>query len=149
MNDPAGLSIDLVPERAWRRNVRAVVSGGTWDALRWGLGASLYRPRFISIDFPDRRFRPALECAYCRTEHNSPHLHEEWQYDDNARVQRLMGLLQMRGGTFAFSVLAVEVDGRWRIGSIPRSIIAGTTVPVSVTPRSGSYAVAIAHLHAC
>lgn len=76
----------------WGRNVRAVVATETWVALRWGLGAMRFRPRFLTIDFPDRRWSATLHCAYCDAEHETLELHEEWEYDDGRRVQRLVGL---------------------------------------------------------
>lgn len=81
-----------MPSLAWGRNVRAVVARDTWDALRWHLGATNYRPDFLSIDFPDRVVQTKLKCAYCRTEQKTLELHEEWFYDDKKRVQRLVSL---------------------------------------------------------
>lgn len=92
MSSVPRLFVELVPKRAWRRNVRAIVATDTWDALRWHLGATQFRPRFLSIDFPDRPFRAKIKCAYCGTEQKSLELHEEWRYDDKKKVQRLVGL---------------------------------------------------------
>lgn len=86
------LQIQLVPPLAWGRNVRAVVAGDTWEALRWHLGAARFRPRFLSIDLPNQLYRDRLKCAYCGTEQRSLDLHELWHYDDERRVQQLIGL---------------------------------------------------------
>ena len=47
-----------------------------------GASAQAYTARGSSVSISRIAGSAALECAYCRTEHNSPHLHEEWQYDD-------------------------------------------------------------------
>jgi DNA polymerase-3 subunit epsilon len=86
------LAIELVPALQWGRNVRAVVAGDTWDALRWFLGAERFRPRFLSIDFPDQDWREKLVCAYCEAERKALELHEVWEYDDARKVQRLVAL---------------------------------------------------------
>lgn len=92
MSDTPRLQIQLVPLLAWGRNVRAVVAGDTWEALRWHLGAAQFRPRFLSIDLPRRPYRDRLMCAYCGAEQPSLDLHELWHYDDEIKVQRLIGL---------------------------------------------------------
>jgi len=92
MSSAPRLQIQLVPLLAWGRNVRAVVAGDTWEALRWHLGAAQYRPQFLSIDLPDRPYRAKLKCAHCKTEQKALDLHELWHYDDKNKVQRLIGL---------------------------------------------------------
>ncbi|MGH6872847.1 MAG: 3'-5' exonuclease [Rhizomicrobium sp.] len=92
MTDSPPLQIQLVPALAWGRNVRAVVAGDTWEALRWHLGAALFRPRFLSLDLPEHTYRERLKCAYCGAEQRSLDLHELWHFDDDNRVQRLIGL---------------------------------------------------------
>lgn len=87
------LSVDLVPERMWRRNVRAVVGKTTWDALRWHFGATLCKPSFLKIDFPTKKHRAKLRCAVCSAEPRRLELHEEWRYDDIRRSQRLVALI--------------------------------------------------------
>jgi len=86
------LSVELVPPLAWGKNVRAVVAADTWEALRWHFGAVLYKPRFMSIEFPTDHFRTELKCAICSAVAKTLELHEEWDYDDKKLVQRLTGL---------------------------------------------------------
>ena len=69
-----------------------MVARDTWEALRWYLGATLDRPQFVNIDFPDRPGRAKLLCAICRAEQRSLDLHEEWHYDDKRKIQRLVHL---------------------------------------------------------
>ena len=92
MSSVPRLTVELVPPLAWGRNVRAVVATDTWDALRWGLGATQVRPQFLKIDFPRRPLRAKLKCTHCRSEQTALDLHEEWHYDDKKQVQRLVGL---------------------------------------------------------
>lgn len=86
------LSVELVPRLAWGKNVRAVVAADTWAALRWHFGATLYSPPFRSIDFPTTTSRFKLKCAFCHTEQKKLELHEQWRYDDERAIQRLIGL---------------------------------------------------------
>lgn len=92
MSSTPRLAIELVPPLAWGRNVRAVVAGDTWEALRWHLGATLYRPQFLNIGLPDQPYREKLKCAHCDAEQKSLELHEVWHYDDEEKVQRLVDL---------------------------------------------------------
>jgi hypothetical protein len=86
------LTIELVPLRSWQRNVRAVVAQDTWDALRWYFGATEERPRYLNIAFPLPLPTLRFKCKYCGVEGQTLHLHEEWRYDDNNKVQQLVGL---------------------------------------------------------
>ncbi len=87
------LSIELVPPLNWGRNVRSVVATDTWDGLRWYFGALESLPYPLSSVFPDRPLHSKRKCAYCGVEQKTLHLHEEWHYDDENWVQRLVGLL--------------------------------------------------------
>jgi DNA polymerase-3 subunit epsilon len=79
----------------WGKNVRAVVSEMTWASLRWVYGASMSRPRRLEIDFPEellaprRTYSPHFYCSICNDKRRSLELHEEWSFDDDAKVQRL------------------------------------------------------------
>ena len=86
------LSVELIPRTAWGRNVRAVVANDTWDALRWHLGATQFRPRFLNINFPGPPFDTKMKCSICGTKRKKLELHEEWHFDDKRQVQRLIGL---------------------------------------------------------
>jgi hypothetical protein len=86
------LLIELVPPLSWGRNVRSVVATDTWDGLRWYFGALEFQPYPLSSAFPDRPFRSELKCTYCGVRQEALHLHEEWYYDDEKWVQRLVGL---------------------------------------------------------
>ncbi len=92
MSSKPRLTIELVPPLTWQRNVRSVVATNTWDGLRWYFGATLFPTYPLDIDFPNRPFHAKLKCAYCETEQESLHLHEEWSYDDKNAVQCLVGL---------------------------------------------------------
>jgi inhibitor of KinA sporulation pathway (predicted exonuclease) len=92
VNNAPRLKVELVPELAWGRNVRAVVGAGTWEALRWYLGAARWQPGSLSVRFPDRPYRAKLLCAYCKAEQETLDLHEEWHYDEAKRTQRLTSL---------------------------------------------------------
>ena len=89
------LTLNLIPSTMWGKNVRAVVSATTWANLRWVYGASLYLSERLEIDFseellaPRRVNSPHLYCSICNDERSGLELHEEWSFDDDAKVQRL------------------------------------------------------------
>jgi DNA polymerase III subunit epsilon len=98
MNDTPRLNVELVPELAWGRNVRAVVGAATWEALRWYLGARRSRPGSLAVPFPDAPYRTELRCFYCQTIQEALDLHEEWYYDDAKRTQHLITLKPICSG---------------------------------------------------
>ena len=67
------LALELVPRTMWSKNVRAVISWENWKKLKW---------EFESAN-----------CAICGKEDYSQELHEQWQYDDERCIQRLIGLI--------------------------------------------------------
>lgn len=87
------LSVQLIPPNSWQRNVRAIVSCDSWEELRWQFGARRYAPLSVGLESCRRPVPDQLQCAYCKTEHQELHLHEEWEYDDGRRIQRLVGLV--------------------------------------------------------
>lgn len=87
------LSLELVPKKMWGKNVRSIISRENWDALRWGLFATTIKPKFCKIDFGYISKRESVQCLTCGSEEKSLELHEEWDYDDVAFVQRLVDLV--------------------------------------------------------
>lgn len=89
------LTLNLIPKTMWGKNVRAVVSATTWANLDWAYGASLHLSERREIDFPEellasRRVVSAhLYCSICNDKRRGLELHEEWSFDDDAKVQRL------------------------------------------------------------
>ena len=76
----ARLAIELVPRTSWYSNVRSHVSEAEWDRLR--------RPVYK---------RAGSQCEICggRGPVHPVECHEIWQYDDEASVQRLSGLIAL------------------------------------------------------
>lgn len=74
------LTIELVPESCWFSNVRSNVSQEEWDRLR--------RATYRSAGYI---------CEICGGRgHNHPvECHEKWFYDDENKIQRLIGLLAL------------------------------------------------------
>lgn len=87
------LSLELVPASMWGKNVRAVISRDNWDALRWSFGATKNKPRFMKLALPYPDWRAPIECKICGAEEDNLELHEQWQYDDEHLVQRLIGMI--------------------------------------------------------
>ncbi len=87
------LSVQLIPPSAWQRNIRAIVASETWEELRWRFGARRYAPFSVGLEANRRPVPDRLQCAYCKTEHEELHLHEEWEFDDERRIQRLVGFV--------------------------------------------------------
>ena len=96
------LEVSLIPANAWGRNVRAVVSEGSWYFLRVKFGA--VKPDY-SLTNLDAKFayildmsRPELEkplvCGCCGMQtHKTLHLHENWEFDDEKLIQKLLGFV--------------------------------------------------------
>lgn len=81
------LEVGLIPISAWGRNLRAVVSEESWAMLRRKFGAV--------HDYEHYGYPPSpLICETCgiRTLENL-HLHEIWDFDDNKRIQKLVGFM--------------------------------------------------------
>lgn len=73
----ARLTVELVPQSCWFSNVRDHVSKSTWDVLR------------------KRTYRQAnYRCQVCggRGVKHPVECHEIWHYDDENKIQKLMGL---------------------------------------------------------
>lgn len=88
------LGIGLIPQAAWGRNLRAVVSGQEWARLRWEFGAALERPSGTGGYDCGRSCRghDFLVCEICEGKFGGLHLHELWDFNHNTRVQKLIGL---------------------------------------------------------
>lgn len=87
------LPVQLIPPNSWQRNVRAIVACETWEELRWHFGAKRYPPSSVGLEAYSRPVPDKLQCAYCKTKHQELHIHEQWEYDDEHRIQRLVGLV--------------------------------------------------------
>lgn len=76
----ARLTIELVPRTSWYSNVRSHVSEAEWDRLR--------KPVYQ---------RAGSRCEICggRGPAHPVECHEVWEYDDEARIQRLTGLIAL------------------------------------------------------
>lgn len=77
---PTRLTVELVPSTCWYTNVRSNVSKATWDRLRRHVAAGA-RHRCEICGGQGRRW--PVEC------------HEVWDYDDEAKVQRLDRLVAL------------------------------------------------------
>lgn len=80
MDNPASLTIELVPATCWYSNVRSNVHRSTWSRLQ------------------DLHFRQAgYRCQICDGvgPTHPVELHEMWDYDDLHHVQRLKGLIAL------------------------------------------------------
>jgi len=87
------LCLELVPESMWGKNVRAVISRENWDAFRWGFGATKTKPQFMKLDLPYPEWQAPIECKICGAKEDNLELHEQWQYDDEHLVQKLVGII--------------------------------------------------------
>ena len=99
------LAVSLIPANAWGRNVRTVVSDGTWYSLRVKFGAckpaysAETDPVFLAIRNPninlDEHYREEakpLLCSICgKSVPDDLHLHEKWEFDDERLIQKLAG----------------------------------------------------------
>ena len=92
---PMRLAIELVPATMWGKNVRAVISRENWDALRWGFYATTKKPSFLKIQFEERYWKESVRCGICGAERDNLELHEQWHYDDENLIQRLIGLVPL------------------------------------------------------
>ncbi len=88
------LSVSLIPESAWGKNVRAIVSNVAWSQLRWKFGASLSEPvgnrggaRWNKSSLGNN----FLICEICLEHFEYLHLHELWDFDDVKLTQKLVG----------------------------------------------------------
>jgi DNA polymerase III epsilon subunit-like protein len=97
------LHVELVPRTTWGKNVRRVVSNETWKDLRRQIGI---------YDMP---------CAICKSRTprgESLHLHEQWTYDDAAKVQKLTDLVAL-----CRRCHEVKHIGRaWKVGDGPAAM---------------------------
>ncbi|MFY9261458.1 MAG: 3'-5' exonuclease [Gallionella sp.] len=79
------LEVRLIPQPAWGRNVRAVISDENWQALRKYFGA------FFEYDWIAP---PSLVCETCgESKREGLHLHETWDFDNEKNIQKLTGFM--------------------------------------------------------
>jgi len=87
------LCLELVPASMWGKNVRTVISRENWNAFRWSFGATEAKPHFMKLDLPDPDWGAPIECKICSAKEDNLELHEQWQYDDEHLVQKLIGMI--------------------------------------------------------
>jgi DNA polymerase-3 subunit epsilon len=104
------LEVSLIPANAWGRNVRAVVSEGSWYFLRIKFGAIkpayslMTDPVFLAIRngsntayISDENYQEntkPLLCGGCvKPVPDGLHLHEKWEFDDENLIQKLVGFM--------------------------------------------------------
>lgn len=81
------LRIELIPSNSYGNNLRKLLRGCTWDRLRYhhyqaaGHRCECCASERIPLGTPRNPSR--LEC------------HEEWEYDDEIRIQKLVGLVAL------------------------------------------------------
>ena len=95
------LSIELVPEPLWYKNLRSRLPQGYWDKIR----KEVYK-------------LAGLKCQICGHSGNVLYCHERWEYDDILHVQRLKGLEAIclwchRVHRFGFSELEMNKSELW------------------------------------
>lgn len=78
--NPPRLTVELVPVTQWKDNLRSILSKGRWDDLRKACYVRAHHR--CEICGGVGRKHP-VEC------------HEIWEYDDNQRIQKLMGLISL------------------------------------------------------
>jgi hypothetical protein len=72
------LTIDLVPESTWDKNVRTMVSQKRWDEIR--------KKVYVAADH---------KCEICGAAPKRLECHELWEYDDKNHIQKLIKLLAL------------------------------------------------------
>lgn len=74
------LAISLVPRTSWFTNLRSILPPKEWDTLR----KSVYsRANYRCEICQGKGTRHPVEC------------HEEWEYDEKAKIQKLKGLIAL------------------------------------------------------
>ena len=83
------LNIELIPSNSYGNNLRKLLRGCTWDRLRYHhYQAAGHRCECcFNLD----------QIAPLGTERNPSRLecHEEWEYDDDTRIQKLVGVVAL------------------------------------------------------
>jgi hypothetical protein len=78
------LSVELVPQTVWYRNLRSELSREEWDRLRKACYHKAWHRCEICHDTGlNQGYNWPVEC------------HEIWHYDDEKKVQKLMGLIAL------------------------------------------------------
>lgn len=78
------LTIEMVPEPLWRKNLRSELSRSDWDRLRkMAYRRAEYRCEVCEGSGLEQGFNWPVEC------------HEVWHYDDEAHIQRLDRLIAL------------------------------------------------------
>ena len=109
------LTIELVPKTAWFSNVRSMVAKADWDRLR----KATYRAY---------RYR----CGVCGGvgERHPVECHEIWRYDDEKRIQQLMGLIALCPSCHEVKHMGfANIQGRGAIATAHLAKVNGWTLP--------------------
>jgi DNA polymerase III epsilon subunit-like protein len=84
----------LIPAGNWGKNVRSVVATDVWDAMRFYLRSTKTQPSFMrTLGLPPPNPLEPIACSACGAQKENLELHEHWDYDDTARIQRLSALI--------------------------------------------------------
>ncbi|MBD5631651.1 MAG: HNH endonuclease [Clostridia bacterium] len=70
------LNFELVPDSCWYSNLRSILSPAQWDVVR-----------------KDAYARANGKCVICGRECKRLEAHEQWEYDEAARVQKLKDVI--------------------------------------------------------
>jgi DNA-directed RNA polymerase subunit RPC12/RpoP len=70
------IHIELIPERAWGKNVRSKVKKSDWDKIRKAVYA-----------------KENMECHICREKCKSLDAHEVWEFDEINHIQKLVEII--------------------------------------------------------
>lgn len=84
------LAVSMIPVSNWSKNVRGVVARDIWNAMRYYFQATKERPdymRALNLPYPD--WRSPISCQCCGDQRDNLELHEVWDFDDTALIQRL------------------------------------------------------------
>lgn len=94
--DKYPLAVCMIPIGNWAKNVRAVVARDVWDAMRYYLLATKEMPAYMrQLDLPRPDWRSVIQCRCCGTRRDNLELHEVWDFDDAAKVQRLVEFISI------------------------------------------------------
>ena len=66
------LNFELVPDSCWYSNLRSILSKAQWDYIK-----------------KDARERANGKCMICGKKSNRLETHEQWEYDEDNKVQKL------------------------------------------------------------
>ncbi len=78
MNKDLKLTIELVPSSLWGVNPRTLMGRRNWDSIRKQVYAHYH-----------------YHCGICQASNVQLNCHEQWEYNDEAHIQKLIGLIAL------------------------------------------------------